>query len=47
MKHTHEFRRYILCYAPNWRTVQNFGVGDGWYVGYECLCGEQGYAVPA
>ena len=44
MKHTHDFVRYELCYPVNdWHG----GLVDVvvYYVGYECRCGEQGYAV--
>lgn len=48
--HTHRFVRYVLRQVHDrmsgFHSIMDFSPGvDGYYVGYECHCGEQGYAV--
>ncbi len=46
VRHEHRFLRYALLDDRNFPSEQVFGASTrGWYIGYECRCGEQGYAI--
>lgn len=52
MKHVHQFSRFYLTLdgERHWNPVvergQRVGYEIAWYVGWECRCGEPGFAVP-
>lgn len=51
-EHEHEWRRYILGRDEEGldkRFYTQAPVEDvpfGWYIGYDCACGEDGYGIP-
>ena len=52
MSHAHIFRRFLLYDMGSLShttvkvfTDQKWRPGDYWYIGYECRCGEAGYAA--